>query len=453
MAGEELFGPVPEGWEYKTLGAACEDGGGEIQTGPFGSQLHASDYVPIGIPSIMPRNIGDNRIIEDGIARITPEDAQRLSRYLVRAGDIVYSRRGDVERRALVRKHEDGWLCGTGCLRVRLGEKGADPRYASYYLGHPNVREWIVRHAHGATMPNLNTSIMAACPFLEPPPTEQRAIAHILGTLDDKIELNRRMNGTLEAMARALFKSWFVAFDPVRAKAEGRDPGLPAAVADLFPDAFEDSEPRQIPKGWALEPVEALVQAVGGTTPSTKNPEFWEGGTIHWTTPKDLSSLSSPVLLDTARKITEAGLEKISSGLLPAGTLLLSSRAPVGYLAIAQIPIAVNQGYIAILPGGRVSPLWMLFWAHANMERIRARAGGTTFQEISKRNFRPIKVVVPAPELERRFGDVAGSLFERILVNERESLSLSAVRDTLLPKLVSGELRIEDAESLLSRVE
>jgi type I restriction enzyme S subunit len=218
MAGEELVGPAPSGWKYKTLGAACEDGGGHIQTGPFGSQLHASDYVADGVPYIMPQNIGDNRIIEYGIARITPEDALRLSRYLVRTGDIVYSRRGDVERRALVRDREDGWLCGTGCLRIRLGERGADPRYASYYLGHPLVREWIVRHAHGATMPNLNTSILAACPFLEPPLAEQRAIAHILGTLDDKIELNRRMSETLEAMARRLFKSWFVDFDPVRAK-------------------------------------------------------------------------------------------------------------------------------------------------------------------------------------------------------------------------------------------
>ena len=182
MAGEELVGHIPDGWTYTTLGKACTDGGGDIQTGPFGSQLHAADYVPVGIPSIMPQNIGDNRISETGIARITLDDATRLSRYLVRQGDIVYSRRGDVEKRALIRANEDGWLCGTGCLRVRLGNNGANPSYASYYLGHPSVREWIVRHAHGATMPNLNTSILSSCPFVIPPPAEQRAIAYILGT-------------------------------------------------------------------------------------------------------------------------------------------------------------------------------------------------------------------------------------------------------------------------------
>ena len=229
MESEGLVRALPAGWEYTTLGEACTRAGGDVQTGPFGSQLHAADYVPRGIPSIMPQNLGDNRVVREGIAQITVEDAERLSRYRVRTGDIVYSRRGDVERRALIRDAEDGWLCGTGCLRVRFGDEGVNPTFVSYYLGDPNVREWIVRHAHGATMPNLNTAILSALPFVLPPLPEQRAIAHILGTLDDKIELNRRMNETLEAMARALFKSWFVDFDPVRAKAEGRDPGLPQA--------------------------------------------------------------------------------------------------------------------------------------------------------------------------------------------------------------------------------
>jgi type I restriction enzyme S subunit len=127
MASETLIGPIPDEWEQTTLGEICRRGGGDIQTGPFGSQLHASDYVPVGIPSIMPQNIGDNRVVIEGIARITVEDAERLRRYRVRPGDIVYSRRGDVERRALIRDEEDGWLCGTGCLRVRFGEGTVDP--------------------------------------------------------------------------------------------------------------------------------------------------------------------------------------------------------------------------------------------------------------------------------------------------------------------------------------
>ncbi|SPU93644.1 restriction endonuclease subunit S [Burkholderia cenocepacia] len=164
-----IFDTAPAAWERTTLGEVVARGGGSVQTGPFGSQLHASDYVPVGIPSIMPVNIGDNRLIRDGIACITEVDAQRLSKHIVRKGDIIYSRRGDVERRALVRDAEDGWFCGTGCLKVRLGQGVVLPEFAAFYLGHPEVREWIVRHAVGATMPNLNTGIMEAIPFLLPP--------------------------------------------------------------------------------------------------------------------------------------------------------------------------------------------------------------------------------------------------------------------------------------------
>jgi type I restriction enzyme S subunit len=399
----------------------------------------------------MPQNIGDNRIVEDEIARITPSDAKRLSRYLVRTGDIVCSRRGDVEKRALVRENADGWLCGTGCLRLRFGVS-VDSRYASYYLGHPEVRAWIVRHAHGATMPNLNTSILGACPFLEPPLTEQRAIAHILGTLDDKIELNRRMNETLEAMARALFKSWFVDFDPVRAKMEGRWrrgeslPGLPAHLYDLFPDRLVDSELGEIPEGWVVKPIGDLAEVVGGSTPKTERPEYWEGGAHNWATPKDLSGISIPVLLDTDRKITDAGLSQISSGLLPKGTVLLSSRAPIGYLAITETPIAVNQGFIAMKARPGISNLFLLRWASAAHDDIVSRANGSTFLEISKKDFRPIRTVVPCTPVMEAFDRMSRPLFRKVVENERAARTLAAIRDELLPKLVSGELRVERAE-------
>jgi type I restriction enzyme S subunit len=445
MAVEQAVGALPAGWKYLTLGEACALGGGEVQTGPFGSQLHASDYVPDGVPSIMPQNIGDNRVVQDGIARIALQDAERLARYRVRPGDIVYSRRGDVERRALIRLQEDGWLCGTGCLRVRLGEGPVDPIYASYYLGDPRVREWVVRHAHGATMPNLNTGILSALPFVVPPLHEQRAIAHILGTLDDKIELNRRMNETLEAIARALFKSWFVDFDPVRAKSEGRDPGLPSHLADLFPDSFEDSELGEIPKGWRVAPIGELATIVGGTTPSTKETALWENGRNYWATPKDLSALATPVLLETERRITDAGLAQIGSGLLPPGTVLLSSRAPIGYLAIAEVPLAINQGFIAMRPAPGVSNLFLLYWAEWAQEEIVSRANGSTFLEISKSNFRPIPVVAPPQQIFESFDQVARPAYSRIVANERETRTLAGLREALLPRLISGELRVTRA--------
>ena len=247
-------------------------------------------------------------------------------------------------------------------------------------------------------------------------------------------------------MARALFKSWFVDFDPVRAKLGGCPPaGLDEATAFLFPSHFQESEAGHIPQGWTVEPVGQVVECVGGGTPSTAESKYWKGGTHHWTTPKDFSSLQAPVLLDTDRKITDAGIAKISSGLLPAGTLLLSSRAPVGYLAIAAIPVAINQGFIAMKCNGRASNFFMLNWCHENMAEIEGRATGTTFAEISKQNFRPIPVVLPPKELMAVFTAKVAPLYDQITANLHQSRTLATLRDTLLPKLLSGELSVADA--------
>ena len=277
---------------------------------------------------------------------------------------------------------------------------------------------------------------------------EQRAISSILGALDNKIDLNRRMNKTLEAMARAIFKDWFVDFGPVRAKMEGRAPYLALDIWSLFPDRLDDEGK---PEGWTTSTIGQEVDVVGGSTPSTKEAAFWSGN-ISWATPKDLSSLSTPVLLSTERQITDAGLTQIGSGLLPVGTVLLSSRAPIGYMAIAQIPVAVNQGFIAMICKSRLSNVFVWLWTQANMETVHQNANGSTFQEISKVNFRPIEVTVATPEILRAFDEVVVPLFGRIVANEKESRTLAATRDLLLPKLMSGELRVKDAERFTERV-
>jgi len=183
-----------------------------------------------------------------------------------------------------------------------------------------------------------------------------------------------------------------------------------------------------------------MVDVVGGGTPSTKNPEFWEGGEHAFCTPKDMSKLSAPILLDTERHITQAGLDKISSGQLPVGAVLLSSRAPIGYLALAGTPVSVNQGIIAMMTD-EIPNTYILLWTETNMEEIKSRAGGSTFAEISKRNFRPIPALRPDDTTLQAFGEIAQGLFARIASNEQERRILASIRDTLLPKLISGEIR------------
>ena len=205
-----------------------------------------------------------------------------------------------------------------------------------------------------------------------------------------------------------------------------------------------DSELREIPEGWEVVPLSAEEVAVVGdsTRGGTKDRSLWDGE-INWATPKDLSTLSAPVLLETARQISDAGLGKIGSGLLPRGVVLLSSRAPIGYLAIAEIPVAVNQGFIAMRCESRLSNMFIWLWTQANIrDTILQNANGSTFQEISKRNFRPLNLAIPKPDILSVFDKLVRLRYERIVINQRESRTLTTLRNALLPKLVSGELRV-----------
>ncbi|HHU15747.1 MAG TPA: restriction endonuclease subunit S [Lentisphaerae bacterium] len=250
---EAIYGPLAKNWRMVRLKDLVENGTAELQTGPFGTMLHASAYQPKGTPVIAVQHIGENSLRQGEYPLVDDDDTARLSRYKVRENDILFGRKGAVDRRALIRSHESGWLQGSDCIRLRFNET-IDARYISYVLGTSAYKQWIVRHAHGATMPSLNQEILGLIPLPLPPLPEQKRIAHILGTLDDKIELNQRMNATLEAMARVLFKSWFVDFDPVRAKIDGRKPeGMDAETAALFPSEFQESPLGPIPKGWKVQ--------------------------------------------------------------------------------------------------------------------------------------------------------------------------------------------------------
>ena len=347
---------------------------------------------------------------------------------------------------------------------------GNDPKFAYYFLRTIDFKQYNT----GSAQPSLNRNHIHPIPIRVPGISEQKSIAHILGTLDNKIELNRQMNATLEAMAQALFKSWFVDFDPVidnalaagnpipeplQARAETRKvlgdkrKPLPEAIQQQFPSSFVFSEEMGwVPEGWSVRTIGDEVETTGGGTPSTKSPEYWEEGTHAFCTPKDMSLLNSMVLMGTERHLTDAGVNKISSGQLPKGTVLMSSRAPIGYLAISDIPVSVNQGIIAMLPDEKYRPLYLLCWAHFNMGKITDRANGSTFLEISKKNFRPIPFVVPGDRITDFFNEQANSIYAKLLTIAEESNSLERLRDTLLPKLLSGQLRIPDAEAIIDQV-
>ena len=275
-----------------------------------------------------------------------------------------------------------------------------------------------------------------------PPVSEQRTIAHILGTLDDKIELNRRMNQTLEEMARDNLPGLVRGLRPgSRQAGEAGNPTCRRSCGTcsrtgwwtLSWGRFRRSGRLGRLATWRISR-EVLPQALRWLNIGT-------GDAIIGQLQKTLSALLVPVLLDTEHKITNAGLGRISSGLLPAGTVLLSSRAPIGYLAINEMPMAVNQGFIAITPREHVSNLFLLHWCRESIEDIVSYANGSTFLEISKSNFRQIPLPIPPKTVMDCYQSLTTNLHRKIVENERASRTIAAQRDVLVPRLVSGEVR------------
>ena len=271
-----------------------------------------------------------------------------------------------------------------------------------------------------------------------PPLAQQRAIAHVLGTLDDKIELNRRMNETLETMARALFKSWFVDFEPVRAKMEGRDTGLPPEIAALFPDRLTPSDLGEVPEGWEVGVLNDAIEILSGGTPKTSNQEYWNGG-IPWYTAKDAPSLSDIFVLTTERSISQAGVENSSTKVLPVGTTVITARGTVGRLACLGIPMAMNQTCYG-LRGASGYPDYFTYWNVRNtVNDLQARTHGTIFDTITRETFKIAETVLAPVSVARTFESMLSPLMNRILDNLNESRALAAQRDALLPRLMSGK--------------
>ena len=417
------------GYKNTTLGAICISQGGAINTGPFGSQLHTSDYKEQGVPVVMPTNIGEGGIIVDQIARIGDDDVKRLRQHRLCVGDIIFSRRGDVTKNALVRSHEAGWLCGTGCLKVSLGTQArADARFISYYLRLPEIKNWLIRHAVGATMPNLNTGILSAVPIMLPAIHEQLIIAEILGALDDRITLLRETNTTLEAIAQALFKSWFVDFDPVRAKQEGREPeGMDSDTAVLFPDSFEESELGLVPKGW-------VVKSLGKKFVPTKG--------------RNITKLT----------VTTGEVPVVAGGLSPAYyhnecnvdgpvTTISASGANAGYVKLYHENIwASDCSYVSKRHTNHVYSMYLFL--KSRQSEITYMQQGAAQPHVYPKDLMRLLIADAPVALWDNFESLVSPFFEQIRVSLVEASCLSDLRDTLLPRLISGQLRLPEAQAL-----
>lgn len=428
-----------DGWERSTIGELITRDGGEIKTGPFGTTLKASEYSLRGVPLISVGEVGHGKIhVHPKTPRVSPETTKRLPEYILRAGDVVFGRKGAVERSALVSADQDGWFLGSDGIRLRL-PKTCDARFVSFWLQSVTHKQWIQQHATGSTMASLNQKIISRIPISLPPLPEQRAIAATLGALDDKIELNRRMNETLEAMARALFRDWFVDFGPTRAKMEGRAPYLAPDLWSLFPDRLDDEGK---PEGWEVFTLGQLAEHhTKSINPLTQPDTSFE----HFSLPA-FDKDQSPA-------IDRGATIKSNKTLLPIGSVLLSKLNPEIQRVwmpeqSSQKPQICSTEFLVFTPkeiSGR-GLLFALFSSDDFRAGLRSMVTGTSnsHQRISPPALVKRDVVDGTPEVFSAFDHLSKPLFDRIAANRTETRTLVQTRDLLLPRLMSGELSIEE---------
>jgi type I restriction enzyme S subunit len=331
---------------------------------------------------------------------------------------------------------EDFWPLNT-TLYVR-DFKGSDPRFISYFLRGVDF----LAYSDKAAVPGLNRNHLHQAKVRFPSDvSEQRAIASMLSSFDDKIELNRQMNETLEAMAQAIFKSWFVDFDPVRAKADGRDPRLPQPITDLFPDRFEDSELGQIPAGWTVLSLDEIARFVNGLALQKFPP---------------INGRSLPVIkIAQLRAGNTDGADAASADLAPDfivedGDVLFSWSGSLECVLWAGGPGALNQHLFKVTSGAY--PKWLYYsWIHHHLDDFRAVAAGkaTTMGHIQRHHLSEAKAVVPTSSALAALDLIIGPLLESTWRRTLESRTLAQIRDALLPKLISGEIRVRQAERIL----
>jgi len=373
----------------------------------------------------------------------------------LRDGDILFARssvkRSGSGQVCMVSNPLENLIFSGFIIRFRVTDiDNAHPEFLNYLLRSPVYRELFQRIANGTTIFNLSQDVLADVDISLPSLAYQKEIAHILGLLDDKIELNRKTNETLEGIAKALFKSWFVDFDPVRAKAEGRSTGLHDEISNLFPDSFEDSELGEIPSNWCSKKIADWGQTICGKTPSTKREEFYGDGYMFVTIPDLHKGLH---VTHSSKEITQSGADSQPKKLLPKGSVLVSCIATPGLIGVAKESCFTNQQINSIIPRNRNSTWFLAFFLLMHQDLLLSfGGGGSVFFNLSKGKFDEIVILSPSENVMDAFSEVVSPLMEKCFYLKEEISILSIIRDTLLPKLITGELRIPDAEKILEEV-
>ncbi len=430
--------------------ATIESIASRIAMGPFGSDIKTDNFVPSGVPVIRGNNLTSGRFHTDGFVFLTENKANQLANANAYPGDLVFTHRGTLGQVGLIPDEPfKRYVVSQSQMKLSCNMTIADPLFIYYFFKSSVGRHALLMHTSQTGVPAISRPVtsLKSIRLLLPPLAEQRAIAHILGSLDDKIELNRKMNETLEAMAQAIFKAWFVDFGPVRAKAEGRDPGLPKEIAELFPNDFEDSELGEIPKGWKVLSLPKLIE-VNPTRPLHK------GDIAPY-----LDMANIPTQGHTPNEVINrpfgSGMRFVNGDTLVARItpcLENGKTAYVDFLGKGQVGWGSTE-YIVLHPKAPLPEEFAYCLARSERFRefaIQSMTGSSGRQRVPAESLSHFQLVAPSAQIAIYFGSCVRPLFARASAAARESRSLAALRDAILPKLISSELRVKNAEKFMT---
>ena len=390
------MGGVSMEWKEVRLGEVAD-----VQTGPFGSQLHKENYVNKGTPIVTVEHLGNKWFTSQNLPMVSDEDKLRLAKYCSQEGDVIFSRVGSVDRCSYVSKEYSGWLFSGRCLRVRP-RSGINPEYLYYFLTNEGTKQYIRNIAVGATMPSINTKLLNEVPITIPSLDDQHRIASILSSLDRKIELNNKINADLEEMAQAIFKNWFVDFEPFK---DGK---------------FVDSELGMIPEGWKIGCLGDIAEITSGKRPPKKSKDKTKELFIPLIGASDIMGFTSDVLYERpilviGRVGTHGVVQRFQEKCWPSDNTLVIESSYYNY--VYQLLKGID--YSAINRGS-TQPL------------------------ITQTDVKNTDVIIAPENVLKEYESITSTLFSKHRANIKENSRLSTLRDTLLPRLMSGELEVPE---------
>jgi len=400
-------GVIPEDWEVTSLGEHAT-----FRTGPFGSALHKSDYIKDGVPVVNPMHIVDGEIVPTVSMTITDSAALSLGEFRLRQGEIVIGRRGDMGRCAVVTPHQAGWLCGTGSMIIR--PTGFDPQFLRRVLSSDAVISAIVNNSVGTTMVNLNQGSLSSLKVQYPPRAEQSAIATALGDADALLAAQDALIAKKRAIKQGAMQELLTG--------KRRLPGFSGE--------------------WEVKRLDQLAEIRSGGTPSTSRPEFWDGDVL-WVTPTDITALDGQkVLSNTTRKITELGLKASSAEIIPANSIVMTSRATIGECAINAVPLSTNQGFKNFVPNASVDIEFLYYLLTTQKQGFISLCAGSTFLEIGKTQLTGYEVCIPAKKEQTAIATALSDIDTELTALETQRAKTAQLKQGMMQALLTGRIRL-----------